>query len=252
MATERRLIPLRFPLATLLLCGVAGVVFAVPALQAQLIYNRAAIDEGEIWRLVTGNLVHLSPSHFLYDVAALFLVGALTEIRGYRYFTMLCLVSAAFVGATLYISKPEIVVFGGLSGIVAGAVTFLCLNGLNEGGAWRRLSLVVLICLGIKIAIEIALGGSLVLPAASQDFVPVPLGHLAGAAAALTLFALQNWGRLREWFDPATEPRAIWRSAGEFNAPRAPRSARARGPGRSGAGSPTTAPRAAATACPKR
>jgi rhomboid family GlyGly-CTERM serine protease len=190
MHTAARLIPLRLPLTALLLCGAAGTVFALPQLQALLIYNRAAIDDGEIWRLITGNLVHFSPSHFLYDVVALFAAGALIEIRGYRHFATLCLVSGALIGAIVYIGSPEILVFGGLSGIVTAAVTWLCLNGLTEAGGWQRLCLLALICLAIKLGVEMALGSSLLAGAEPQTFVPVPASHVAGAATALLLFSL--------------------------------------------------------------
>jgi rhomboid family GlyGly-CTERM serine protease len=196
MYTAARLIPLRLPLTTLLLCGVAGAVFALPVLQALLIYNRAAIHDGEIWRLITGNLVHFSLSHFLYDVVALFVAGALIEIRGYRHFATLCLVSGALIGAILYISSPEIVVFGGLSGIVTATVTLLCLNGLTETGAWQRLCSLTLICLVIKMGFEMVLGSSLLAGAELQTFVPVPVSHVAGAATALLLFMLTSRAKL--------------------------------------------------------
>ncbi len=195
-----RLIPLRVPLATLLLCSAAGAVFALPFLQALLIYDHAAIDQGEIWRLITGNLVHHSPSHFLYDVVPLFVAGALIEIRGYRHFAILCLVSAAMIGATVYIGSPELSVFGGLSGIVTAAFTFLCLNGLKETGAWRRLCWAALIFLVIKMSIEMALGSSFesFAEGGSPSFVPVPSSHAAGAATALILFASTRLAGLRK------------------------------------------------------
>jgi rhomboid family GlyGly-CTERM serine protease len=195
-----RLIPLRIPLATLLVCSAAGVVFAQPQLQALLIYDRAAIDGGEIWRLVTGNLVHFSPSHFLYDVVPLFVAGAVIEMRGSRRFAMLCLASAATIGATVYVGSPELSVFGGLSGIVMAAFTCLCLDGLNEGGAWRRLCQVALILLVAKMSIEMTLGWSLESLAESESpsFVPVPSAHIAGAVTALILFAWTSLAGLHE------------------------------------------------------
>ena len=195
-----RLIPLRIPLATLLVCSAAGVVFAQPQLQALLIYDRAAIDGGEIWRLVTGNLVHFSPSHFLYDVVPLFVAGAVIEMRGSRRFAILCLASAATIGATVYVGIPELSVFGGLSGIVMAAFTYLCLDGLNESGAWRRLCQVALILLVVKMSIEMTLGWSLESFAESESpsFVPVPSAHIAGAVTALILFAWTSLAGLHE------------------------------------------------------
>ena len=81
--------------------------------------------------------------------------------------------------------------FGGLSGIVMAAFTYLCLDGLNETGAWRRLCRVALILLVVKMSIEMTLGSSLesFAEGESPSFVPVPSAHIAGAVTALILFA---------------------------------------------------------------
>jgi len=181
------------PIWTLLLCGVAASVFSLPPVETALVYNRAAIADGELWRLTTGNLVHFSTSHFLYDVTALLVAGALIETQCYRHFATLCLASSALIGVTLYIAMPEIVVFGGLSGVVTAAVTYLCLHGARQGGAWKWLCLVVLACLVTKLGVEMAFGFSLTVGAGTQTFVPVPVSHAAGAVTALLLFVLAGW-----------------------------------------------------------
>lgn len=228
MDTPARLIPPALPLTTLLLCSAAGAVMALPPLQAVLIYSRTAIEGGETWRLITGNLVHLSPSHFFYDVVALLVVGTLIEARRYRCFPVLCLASAALIGVTLYAVKPELLVFGGMSGVVTAGVVFLCLHGLREAGAWRWVCLATLICLAMKMSLELALDSSLLLLADSenQGFVPVLLSHAVGAATAFLVFGA--------------------------TALRAPRSARAGAPAASRAKSRTTALPGAATGRPAR
>jgi len=193
VAAPARLSATPFPIWTLLLCGVAGFVFCLPLLQTALVYNRAAVADGEFWRLVTGNLVHLSMPHFLIDVTALLVAGALIEMHRYRHFAMLCLVSGALIGVTLYFAMPEIVVFGGLSGVVTAAVAYLCLHGTRQGGAWKWLCLLVLACLVAKLGVEMALGFSLTVGAGTQTFVPVPVSHAVGAVTALLMFVLVCW-----------------------------------------------------------
>jgi len=190
VAASARLNAIPIPIWTLLLCGVAASVFSLPLVQTFLVYNRAAIADGEFWRLVTGNLVHLSTPHFLYDVTALLVAGALIEMHRYRHFAMLCLVSGALIGVTLYIAMPEIVVFGGLSGVVTAAVTYLCLHGVQQEGAWKWLCLLVLAGLVAKLGVEMAFGFSLTVGAGTQTFVPVPVSHAVGAVTALLLFVL--------------------------------------------------------------
>lgn len=200
-----RLIPPRLPLTTLSLGGVAAAVMALPALQAALIYSRAAIDGGEVWRLATGNLVHLSPPHFYSDVAALLVIGTLIELRPHRHFAVLCAASAALIGLALYALAPGILLFGGLSGIVTAAVVFFCLHGLREPGARRWIYWTTLVCLLAKIGGELISGSSVLLLAdAGQDFVPVPLSHAVGAATALLLFVVARRPGVRP--TPASRP----------------------------------------------
>lgn len=191
MDAATRLSRARIPLCTLLVCAAAAVVYASTPLQALLIYDRAAIGAGELWRLATGNLVHHSATHFAFDVAALLIAGTLVEVRRPHRFTALCLACATLVGTWLYLGKPDIVVFGGLSGVVTAALTYLCLRGLYEVGPWRWLCLAVLAGVAAKIGADMTMPGSTPLFAGEpQDFVLVPESHLAGAATALVLFLL--------------------------------------------------------------
>ncbi|MEE9338293.1 MAG: rhomboid family intramembrane serine protease, partial [Methylococcaceae bacterium] len=53
-------------------------VFFGPAPE-QLIYDRALISQGEIWRLLTAHLVHLDSEHLILNLAALLVLGSLLE-----------------------------------------------------------------------------------------------------------------------------------------------------------------------------
>jgi rhomboid family GlyGly-CTERM serine protease len=194
--TAARLTAARFPVWTLVICASAVLVFGSAAIQAFLIYDRNAIAHGELWRLVTGNLAHFSTTHLGYDLAAFLIVGTIIEIRGYRYFSTLCLSAAALIGVVLYFAEPAMHYYAGLSGVVAAAVVYLCLHGLTEKGTWRWLCAAVLIGLSAKIGIELALDKSLLFEIGMQEFVPVPLSHLVGAGTALLLFVLVRLSEL--------------------------------------------------------
>lgn len=185
---------MRLPVATLLICAAAGAVYVMAPLQALFVYDRAAIGGGELWRLVTGNLVHHSGAHLVFNVMAFLVAGALVETQRCRHFFLLCLLAGALIGAALYAARPELIVFGGLSGVVTAAVAYLCLIGLTQAGACRWLCLTASIILVAKIASEMATGSSILLGAKPQDFAPVPESHLVGAAAAILLFL---WERVR-------------------------------------------------------
>jgi len=182
---------LPFPVWTLGVCAIAGLVFLVPQLQPALVYNREAIGSGELWRLFTGNLVHFSPGHLLKDVVALLVAGAIVEMRRYRHFALLCIVSATLIGATLYAAEAGVLIYGGLSGVAIAAVAYLGLQGAAEGGAYARVCQVLLLGLAAKIIIELSSGLQ-----ASDGFVLVPISHVVGAFTAAAVFALSRLRRI--------------------------------------------------------
>lgn len=199
MDRAARLSSMRLPVGTLLVCVTAAVAYGAAPLQAGLVYDRLAIGEGELWRLLTGNLVHHSGAHLVCNVAPFLIVGALLEIQRSRHFVALCLLAGALIGATLYAARPDLIVFGGLSGIVTALVVYLCLNGLDKGGAWRWLCVIGLVLLAVKIGAEFVSGASLLLSAGPQDFVPVPESHALGAAAALLVIMCNRFVSTRFW-----------------------------------------------------
>ena len=116
----------RLPLvlaATLAAFQVAGWT---PALE----YRRAALLRGEVWRLLTGNFVHLGWLHLSRDVLGLFLIwGLYHEAFDERTWLGVLLVSALAVGAGLLAFSPQIAWYVGISGVLFG---FFCAGALSE------------------------------------------------------------------------------------------------------------------------
>lgn len=193
MAAKAHLSSAKFPAWTSTVCASAALLYMMPTLEALLIYDRTAIAHGELWRLATGNLVHLSPTHLGYDLGAFLIAGTIIEIRGYRFFPLLCLFASMLVGIAIFKFEPTIHFYGGLSGVVTAAVTYLCLHGLFEKGVWRWLCSAMLAGLTAKIGVELMLGHSFLLATSAEEFVPVPLSHLAGGMTAAILFVTMRF-----------------------------------------------------------
>lgn len=115
-------------------------------------YERERIADGELWRLVSGHLVHLGPTHALMNIVALAVLALLLA----RYlkpidWLWLFLVSALTIDAGLYWFSPNVTWYVGLSGVLhgfwAGATVF----------AWRddrRQAAVLTALLIIKLSYE--------------------------------------------------------------------------------------------------
>lgn len=157
---------------------------------ASLEYDRTLVLGGEVWRLLTGNLVHWSVGHLALDAAAFLVVGLLLEpVQGPRYPAVL-LGSALAVGFALLAFLPGITVYRGLSGVATGQFAAAVLEGLRRSRHWRES--VLLLGAGalllFKLVHESATGVMMFAAATHAEIgQPVPLAHVAGAIGALAI-----------------------------------------------------------------
>ena len=183
------------PVVTLLMAAGALLAYVLPGLASRMVYDRTAILSGEVWRLLTGNWVHFSASHLLYDLLALGLAGWIIERRGYPSFGPFCLVSALGIGTVLLAARPEVQFYGGLSGVATGAIVYLALRGLEEAPPWRWICMAALVLTAGKVLLESITGQLTFAATGSVPFVPLPLSHVVGGLTASLIFW---WSSARE------------------------------------------------------
>lgn len=110
-------------------------------------YERDAILAGEVWRLVTGHLVHLNWSHFALNVGGLVLIWLLFGARLTQAQWLIVLLACALgVSAGLFALHPELNWYVGLSGVLHGLFVAGALGGLYSGyrAEWLLLGLLAL------------------------------------------------------------------------------------------------------------
>ena len=99
-------------------------------------YDRNAIGNGELWRLLTGNFIHLGWGHLALNAAGLLAIGWLfAEDYSLRDWGMILLVCALATSVGLYLFNPEIYWCVGLSGALHGLYTAGAVAWLFEGAA---------------------------------------------------------------------------------------------------------------------
>jgi len=174
-----------FTIAVLALCIASSKVDTLASL---FVYDRAAIFRGEVWRLVTSHFVHFGDMHLIYNVVVFGVIGWIIEHKGHKHFKLLCVLMACSISAILLIFKPNMIYFGGLSGIVCGSIAYCSLLCLRESSPWRTIAIFSIIFLIVKIGLETYNNGSLLPYWGAQDFVSIPLSHIAGSLTAFTAF----------------------------------------------------------------
>ncbi|HYE00759.1 MAG TPA: rhomboid family intramembrane serine protease [Alphaproteobacteria bacterium] len=177
------------PWATLALAGLMVALAATGPAAEPLAYHRAAVADGEVWRLVTGHLVHEERRALGASLAGLLLVGGIAEatlrLPAWR---LLALLAAGLAAADLWLwfGAPELPHYQGLAGGIAALLTGALVAARRRSGrAWPLLAAALL---PLKLAAEAALGVVL-LPGPTAHYLPQAqaAGILGGAAAALWL-----------------------------------------------------------------
>ena len=182
--------------ATLVLVQVLS-----PTLFTHLVYDRAAILDGQIWRLVTGHLVHLDWNHLSANAAALFGLGWLVETapgNGRKNLVTVLVASIAVISALLMLFAPATAFYAGLSGALNGLFAFACLQlyGQTRHKAW----LVLILGAAFKIGWESAFGP---LFTSSLAWPSQTLAHFGGLLAGLGLATGATICKARKsWYFP--------------------------------------------------
>jgi rhomboid family GlyGly-CTERM serine protease len=175
------------PWGTLIMAVLAVAVFVLPSASAKLVYDRALILEGELWRSVTGNWVHFSGSHLFWNLVVLVPTGVWLERYWPRRARILFVVAPIAIGSVLMVLDPELSRYAGLSGVASGVLVLLALTQLassaNDRWFWRAvLGLIVL-----KLVAEMLVQRPYFARFVAGDVYAVPLAHLTGVFCACAL-----------------------------------------------------------------
>ncbi|MGQ0577798.1 MAG: rhombosortase [Betaproteobacteria bacterium] len=153
-----------------------------------LVYDREGLARGELWRLLTGHLVHFSAAHVINNLVVLIPAVWLVETRYTEDTGLLLLAAALAVGIAVHAGTPEILRFGGASAISLAFLVYSCLRGLHEGRRWSLVCGVLLAMVCAKLAAEFFWNWSPLNWEINGKFVPVTLSHLVGAATGAALY----------------------------------------------------------------
>lgn len=173
-------IAVRVPLTLALL--VALLVLGGDPARAALSFDRDAVHAGQLWRLLTGHLVHLGPYHALLNLLGLLALLLLcpTPLPAREWLRRLLILALATSGA-LYGLLPELSNYVGLSGVLHGLFLLGLLPMAQRGD---RVALAALLYLVGKLVWEQVMGAPLSDEAAIGGRV-VTQAHLFGTLVAL-------------------------------------------------------------------
>jgi rhomboid family GlyGly-CTERM serine protease len=183
----------RVPWVILTAVAACAAVSALPGGGALLEYDRARVAGGEVWRLLTGQMVHWTARMALADLAVLLGLGLWLEIGGRRRALLLALALGAAVTALgVQFFQPGLAVYRGSSGLAAALFTLTALEAMRPPAGRRtfRLAACALLLFTAKVAWETAGGTPLFAGDLPDGVAATPLIHLLGGLAGLAAFEI--------------------------------------------------------------
>nr|WP_279386895.1 rhombosortase [Parashewanella curva] len=129
-----------------------------PFIEDSLAYQRPEISHGELWRIVTGNLLHSNHWHLLMNLGGLWVILSLHDMHYTRkgvwaLFAALCVLE----GLGLYLFYPSTIGYVGLSGVLHGLFAF---GAIMDIQAKMRTGWLLFIGVILKVAHEQIYGAS--------------------------------------------------------------------------------------------
>ncbi len=86
-------------------------------------YHRSAIADGQIWRLLTGHLIHSNLWHLLLNLASLLMIGWLfSQHLTYKIWIIIFTLSALMISFAYYFTAPQFEYYVGLSAILYAVI----------------------------------------------------------------------------------------------------------------------------------
>lgn len=163
----------------LLLAILATALFFLPQpIQQYLEYNRSAIANGQLWRLLSGHLLHSNSYHLLMNIAGLMVMmlihGALPQRLALLW---QCLIFSTAISIGLWFFSPDIQLYVGLSGVLHALLCFGALLDIRQG---YRSGYLILVGVTAKIVSEQYFGPDAELSAKIAAEVAIN-AHLYGA-----------------------------------------------------------------------
>ena len=180
------------PLITIIMSAAALVIVACQNVVPFLQYDRTAIANGEIWRIITSHLTHWSFDHFLWCTVTFFALGSICERLSRKGYLGTLAVSILFIPAVMWLADPKMIYYRGLSGIASGVFVFGAAMMMQKAllrRDWLEFNLagVAGFAFIAKILFEY-ISGQTFFVNSQQLFNPAPLVHLAGGLVGLVMF----------------------------------------------------------------
>ncbi len=161
------------------------ILFLSQWFQAELVFHRLNIEQGQWWRIVSGNYTHSNYPHLFMNLVGLWIFGFIfvDSLKLKTFIT--CLVTLSFiVGACLYLFNSDLLKYYGFSGILYGL--FICGASVSMTQKDYFTGIVILFGISGKVIWDHIYGGNI----ASAELIGIPVAtdaHIYGVIGGFVI-----------------------------------------------------------------
>ncbi|MEH6457271.1 MAG: rhombosortase [Cocleimonas sp.] len=153
--------------------------------QSNLFFNRNDINQGQWWKILSGNFTHSNIPHLLLNLSGVWLLGMLfIDSLSSKTFILSSVLLTVVVGLGLYFFNPELSGYYGFSGVLYGLYFVAAVCAILDDDLFTGISVALII--SAKIIWDYFTGGS----QASAEMIGVPVAndaHLYGFIGAIVI-----------------------------------------------------------------
>jgi rhomboid family GlyGly-CTERM serine protease len=167
-----------------------------------LLATAEGVRAGQLWRLITGSLVHATWGHLVRDLALLVFVGVAYGDRIGRHFGWLYAAGLAIPAAAVFVFEPDISIYYGTSGLTHALLAAAVAGELRQPSSpsLRLIALIIAVVLGAKLGFEVITGDPMFPMDLGHGVRQLPIAHAAGAAvgAGFAIWSAVRGDRTRD------------------------------------------------------
>jgi len=177
--------PRRFPALTAALAASCTAASLVPA--ETLEYDRSRVAAGEVWRLITGQLVHWTPRMAALDTGMLLGLAIWLEVRGDRRLVALTLaLGGGLTALAVHALSPDLIAYRGSSGLASALFVLAAVRIVSATDPVTRNFAIAAVALFLaKAGFEFLAGQTLFAGPLPPGVHVVPLVHLLAGTGGL-------------------------------------------------------------------
>lgn len=182
--------PEKLPWAFLVITLSALIIQLNTGWRDVLVYDRSAIDDGQLWRIWSGHMVHFGWPHFLADAGLFLLLGRVLKHNHPVASRVALALMPVAIAIGIYMFDSAMPRYAGLSGMNVGLLVFLACKGWQKSWTdwfWPAVLGIHVLEVVLEIAQKHGVGGAMI-PFDDPSVHVATSAHIAGAVFGIFLW----------------------------------------------------------------